>query len=140
MKEQFDTLQNIVKAAAGEIGLTILSSNVLSSSDTDAKQLALFVVATCDELLTKFPWRRYIGTDPWVVDANGDYKHEITEDTDIPLIDARLLKLGSRWRYLQSKGTTYNEDFRTYQLRISSFAFNKNAGRAVNLNNEIVVQ
>lgn len=136
MQERFETLQKIVTDTASEIGLTIVQSSVLTSSDNDAKQLARFVIATCDELLTKFPWRRSIGTDPWVEAADQSYKYAIEEDTDIPLIDARLLKLGARWRYLHSKGLTYNEDFRTYQLRIQSFAFNYNRGRTVDTKRE----
>lgn len=138
MREKFETLQKIVVDAADEIGLTIQTTNVVGSTDSDAKQLAKFVIATCEELLLKFPWRSFLGTDPWVKTADGSYTFELLNDTDEPLIDSRLLKLGAQWRYLHSKGMTYDEDFRTYQVRISAYAFSKNRERNIDMNNEVI--
>lgn len=137
MRETYEDVQTIVADTAKEIGLTINTKNIFTSSDTDAKQLAQFVIATCEELLTKYPWRSYIGTDPWVEDANGGFKYKLENDSDTPLIDSRTLKLGTRWRWLHNKGLTYNEDFRTYQLRINSFAYDKNKTRDIDMNEEI---
>ena len=138
MKETFQSIQKIVTDAATEIGLTINQSNVLTSTDTDARQLAQFVVSTAEELLTKFPWRSYIGEDPWVMSNTSEYKYEIEVDTDVPQIDSRVLKLGARWRYLHAKGLTYDEDFRMYQTRVQSFAYNKNKQRTINMNQEVL--
>lgn len=136
MIETYETFQTIVQDTAEEIGLTIIQNNVLTSTDTDATQLARFTIATCEELLTKFPWRHYIGNDPWVQTVDGTYKYDLVADTDTPQMDSRLIKLGARWRYLNGKGLSYAEDFRSYQLRISSFAFDKNRQMDVNMNRE----
>ena len=55
MRETYEDVQTIVADTAKEIGLTINTKNIFTSSDTDAKQLAQFVIATCEELLTKYP-------------------------------------------------------------------------------------
>ena len=138
MKERYQNLQKIVVDTATEIGLSIVENNLLASTDNDAKQLAQFVVASCEELLTRYPWRSRIGDDPWVMNESGEYAEELSSDTDVPLIDSRLLKLGSRWRYLHAKGLTYDEDFRKYETRISSFAFDSNQARTFNLNTEVL--
>ena len=138
MKEKYETLATIVVDTASEIGINVEAQNILSSSDQDTRQLSKFVVATCEELLTRFPWKRKLGDDPWVKDSNGDFKDSLEYDDDIPLIDSRLLKLGTRWRYLHSKGFNYAEDFRAYELRRSSFAYDFNKDRPVDLLNEPV--
>lgn len=138
MKEKYEMIQKIVQDAAGEIGLTTPGTIVFASADRDILQLLKFAQSTCDELLTRYPWRRFIGHDPWVKAGNGAYKDAITEDGDTPLIDARLIKMGVRWRYLHSKGLTYNEDFRSYMLRMSSIAFAYNQARDINMNDEMV--
>lgn len=136
MKERYDTLQNIVKHASQEIGLNINLTGLLSSADPDANQLARFVIASAEDLLIKFPWRSYLGTDPWVKKEDGSYVEEISDDSDTPLIDARLLELGARWRYLHSKGFNYSEDFRSYELRRSTFAYHANRHRTVDTNTD----
>jgi len=43
-----------------------------------------------------------------------------TADTDIPLLDERLFKLGIRWRWKKEKGFAYAEDYNSYvELRDS---------------------
>lgn len=139
MMQTYENVSKLVTDAAAELGIDIVQGNVMTSADKDARQLALFLKGTCDECLTMFPWRAYIGHDPWVQTANGEYKYTLDADTDTPMIDARVLMLGIRWRYLHSKGLTYNEDFRTYQMRINSFAYNHNRGRTIDTNTEIQI-
>lgn len=43
-------------------------------------------------------------------------KTEFSADTDTCLLDEQLVALGTRWRFLKSKGFDYAEDFRTYEL------------------------
>lgn len=43
-------------------------------------------------------------------------KTEFSADTDTCLLDEQLIVLGTRWRFLKSKGFEYAEDFRTYEL------------------------
>jgi len=51
----------------------------------------------------------------WVYDVNGTPKDSFTRDDDETYLDPRLIILGIRWRFLNSKGLEYGEDFRTYQ-------------------------
>lgn len=53
---------------------------------------------------------------------------EMTADTDVALIEERLISLGIRWRYLKSKGLDYSEDFRTYQIEVGK-AIARDGGR-----------
>lgn len=139
MIQTYENVSEIVMSVASELGIDIVSGNVMTSSDKDAKQLARFLVGTCEEALQLYPWRAYLGNDPWVKTASGEFKHKLDNDTDVPLIDSRVLKLGTRWRYLHSKGLTYAEDFRSFQLRINSFAYDKNRGRTVDMNTEVKI-
>lgn len=54
----------------------------------------------------------------WVEAANGDLKSSFTADTDMPLLNDQLFKLGIRWRFLKSKGIDYAQDFETYQRQL----------------------
>jgi hypothetical protein len=45
-----------------------------------------------------------------------------------------FVKLGAKWRYMNSKGFTYDEIFRAYEKRIYDFAFDYNSGEMVNTN------
>lgn len=138
MKPQYESVKKIIDDAATEIGITVSIVNVFSSSDKNTKQLARFLSSTAESLLLRFPWRSQLGDDPWVLDNQGNYKHVLESDDDIPLIDSRVLKLGTRWRYLHAKGLTYDEDFRAFENRISALAFEVNEGYTVNLNQHAV--
>lgn len=133
MNQQFDTLVNIVKDVGSELGLTLKLTNVLSSTDNDTRQIASLVCSTAEEVMVGFPWRRMIGTDPWVVKSDGSLAKKITADNDMPLIDARVLKDGAKAAYLHAKGLTYNEEFRAYQLRKQFWAGEYNRFRTISL-------
>lgn len=46
------------------------------------------------------------------------YKFTFTADTDVALIDEKLLTTGLEWRWLKSKGLDYAEEFRRYEMRL----------------------
>lgn len=52
-----------------------------------------------------------------VRDMEGALKRVPTNDNDTPLLDPELIRLGLRWRYLQSKGLDYSEALTTYERR-----------------------
>jgi hypothetical protein len=134
MREVFENLVTIVGAVGVELGLSLNELNVMTSNDRDTKQVGYLTQATCEDLLTRHPWRNTVGTTPWVLKADGSYTYALAADTDIPQLDARAIKQGAKWRYLQSKGLTYDEVFRAYEKRIYDFAFDYNNNQVVNTN------
>jgi hypothetical protein len=63
-------------------------------------------------------------TRNWCESDAGVEQNKFLADTDLPLLDANLFRLGMRWRFLKSKGLDYAEDFRTYQTeRNQTMAF-----------------
>lgn len=57
----------------------------------------------------------------WVAhasDTTTGVSEEFENDTDVPLLDSELIALGTVWRYLHNKGQTYDEQFRSYELRL----------------------
>lgn len=134
MREVFASLSAIVNEVGIELGLTLTTISVMTSPDRDTRQIAYLVKETCEDLLTRKPWKKIIGTNPWVLKTDGTYTFELVADTDTPQFDSRVIKLGAKWRYLNSKGFTYDEIFRGYEKRIYDFAFDYNSGEMVNTN------
>lgn len=56
-------------------------------------------------------------------------------DTDISLFPEVILKLGMIWRWKQSKGLDYAEDFRTYQIERDKKAGHEAGGKIVRMTN-----
>jgi len=123
MREVFQQFAELVTNVGVEVGVSVRTQNVIASTDKDARQIANNIISTCDDLLLRFPWRRKIGDDPWVLKDDGSYVYQLQDDTDKPMFDARLIILGAKWRYLYGKGFTYGESFRDYERRINEFAY-----------------
>lgn len=123
MREVFQQFAELVTNVGVEVGVSVRTQNVIASTDKDARQIANNIIATCEDLLHRFPWRRKIGDDPWVLKEDGSYTYVLHDDSDQPMFDARLIIQGAKWRYLYGKGLTYGEAFRDYERRINEFAF-----------------
>ena len=134
MRQVFANFADIVAAVGDELGLTISSTSVLGSTDRDTKQLAKLLFATAEDVITRFPWKNDVGTNPYIVSSTGGPQYQVSADTDQILIDSRILKQGTKWRYLHAKGLTYDEEFRAYEARIAAFAFDRNSGMDVDTN------
>jgi hypothetical protein len=134
MREVFEPLNTIVDSVGVELGLTLKTIGVMTSTDKDTRQIGFLISETCQDLLTRKPWRKIIGTNPWVLKVDNTYSYALVADSDTPIFDSRVLKLGAKWRYMQSKGFTYDEIFRAYEKRIYDFAYDYNAGEMVNTN------
>jgi hypothetical protein len=136
MKEVYKQFSKIVSDAGLELGITVRDTNVISSTDKDTRQFAQLALETCQDLLSRFPWKVFIGDDPWVKKADGTYSYQLLVDTDTPLFDGRIVTDGTKWRYLFAKGLTYSEVFRAYEKRINDFAFNYNGDKVIDTNND----
>lgn len=134
MRQIYEEFKQIVKDIGGELGIAVKALDVLGSTDQDTKQIALLIVETCDDMLCRFPWRRTIGTNPWVAYSDGSFGYKLTADDNVILIDSRVLKLGAKWRYLNTKGLKYGEVFQSCQIRIQAFSFDQNKDNVVNDN------
>ena len=61
--------------------------------------------------------------------ATEEPKAEITANTDIPIFDEYLVKLGIVWRFNKRTGLDYTEEYNEYQRELNkSFALSKSAG------------
>jgi hypothetical protein len=134
MREVYESLSSIVSTVGVELGLTLTPISITTSPDRDTRQVGALITETCQDLLTRKPWKKIIGTNPWVLKADGTYTFDLIADNDVPQFDSRVIKLGAKWRYLNSKGFTYDEIFRAYEKRIYDFAFDYNSGEMVNTN------
>lgn len=123
MRELYKEFSELVSDIGAEVGVSVRTQNVIASSDRDARQIANMIIATCEDLIQRFPWRRRIGDDPWVLKQDGTYTYNLQDDTDTPMFDSRLIIHGGKWRYLYAKGLTYGETFRVYEKRINDFAY-----------------
>lgn len=55
----------------------------------------------------------------WISTSIGGTSETWTNDADTPLIDDKVIILGTIWRWKAAKGLDYAEDFRKYELRIT---------------------
>lgn len=54
-------------------------------------------------------------------------------DTDLPLLDEFLMKLGLLWRFKKSKGLDYGEEFRLYEERVADAIGQDGGAAALNM-------
>ena len=62
-------------------------------------------------------------------DTDGNPKPRLTANTDIPIFDTYLVKLGIIWRWLKRTGLDYTEEYNEYQRELNkSYAESKAVG------------
>lgn len=72
----------------------------------------------------------------WVADASDTAtpaKAEWEADTDVGVLPEELMTLGVVWRFKQSKGLTYDEEFRTYEAQVMLRMARDTARRTTNM-------
>lgn len=67
----------------------------------------------------------------WLWSIASEEREFAKADTDVFLLDARLLCLGTIWRWKKTKGFEYAEDFATYERRFETLAGKDGGGRPV---------
>lgn len=60
-------------------------------------------------------------------------------DTDVPRFSELILRRGCVWRWKQSKGIDYAEDFRSYELTVDRSASRDDTDRMVSMSNTAVI-
>lgn len=64
-----------------------------------------------------------------VLSAKGEEKSDITENTDSPIFNTHLVKLGILWRWLKRSGLNYSEEFNEYERELKlNFAGSLSSG------------
>jgi hypothetical protein len=116
----------IVSAAQMELGISQRPvSSVTNTLDQDISQMLALMNTVADDCLLEEPYATTLGDGTWVTDKDGAPKYAPTTDSDICLIDARLMINGLKYRFLKAKGLEFGEEMRDYTARQ-----NKLAGRA----------
>ena len=70
----------------------------------------------------------------WILDAGGvTYAKDFANDEDTPLLDAELIKLGIKWRFLRAKGLAYGEEFVEYERAVEIIAGHDGAKEIIHL-------
>lgn len=77
----------------------------------------------------------YRSTNPIVSSDGSTRKPRWTDDADYALFPEIILRLGLIWRWKQSKGLDYAEDFKTYQLEREKKAGHEAGGKIVRMTN-----
>jgi hypothetical protein len=117
------TVKEIVNQAALECGTTQTGvSLVFNSADQDIVQMGALLSAVADEIVLEEPYKYQLGDRVWVTDAGGNPLVYPSQDTDIVLIDQRLMIDGLKYRFLQAKGLEFAEQLRDYTSRMNKLA------------------
>ena len=66
----------------------------------------------------------------WNQTTGGTSQAEMAADTDIGILDELLIEMGVTWRFKQSHGLIYDEDFRQYQIEVRQ-AISRSGGAPV---------
>lgn len=136
-----DTLWNLTKRTRITGPLTAAQYNLATAANTstgpwseyrirgvkggDTGVLLLYPVPDANDQI-----RFEFVTDDWVVSGNGDtQKAAFTADDDRCLLNARLIELGTIWRWKAAKGLEYAQNFQNYENAVlDAMTSNKTGG------------
>lgn len=77
-------------------------------------------------------------SNKWILDVNGTTTKEFwTADTDSPILDDWLIRMGVRWRWKQTKGLEYAEDMKSYELGLEQRIAADRAARPISTSRAI---
>lgn len=116
----------IVSAAQMELGISQRPvSSVTNTLDQDISQMLALMNTVADDIMLEEPYATTLGDGVWCTDNNGVPKLQPQTDSDLCLIDSRLMIDGLKYRFLKAKGLEFGEEMRDYTNRM-----NKLAGKA----------
>jgi hypothetical protein len=123
----------VISAAQMELGITQRPvSSVTNTLDQDISQMLALMNTVADDILLEEPYTTTLGDGVWCTDKDGIAKFQPTTDTDICLIDGRLMVNGLKYRFLKAKGLEFGEEMRDYTNRMNKLAGKIN-GRVLDL-------
>lgn len=120
--------REIVSQAQQELGMTQKPvTTVTNTLDQDISQMLALMSAVADEVLLEPAYRTILGDDIWCVDKDNKAKPMgPTTDTDIILMDGRLMIDGLKYRFLKQKGLEFGEEMRDFVVRLNKLAVRAN--------------
>jgi hypothetical protein len=123
----------VISAAQMELGITQRPvSTVTNTLDQDISQMLALMATVADDLLLEEPYATTLGDGVWCIDKDGVQKEQPSTDTDLILMDGRLMINGLKYRFLKAKGLEYGEELRDYTNRMNKLAGRVN-GRVLDL-------
>ena len=126
---QLLTAKDIVSQAQMELGLSQKPiSTITNTRDQDISQMVALMANVADEILLEPAFKTLLGDEIWVTDKDQNPKLWPTTDTDIILIDGRLMIDGLKYRFNKTKGIEYGEEMRDFIVRMNKLAVRSNPG------------
>lgn len=124
---QLLTARDVISQAQMELGISQKPiSTVTNTLDQDISQMLAMMANVADEILLEPAYRTILGDEVWTTDKDGNPKLWPTTDTDIILIDGRLMIDGLKYRYLKAKGMEFGEEMRDFVVRMNKLATRSN--------------
>jgi hypothetical protein len=74
----------------------------------------------------------------WIKPAGGSPIAAWAADTNVSLIDEKLLSTGLEWRWLKSKGLDYSVELERYEARLGRIAGRDDGGRVISMSRKRV--
>jgi hypothetical protein len=133
---QLLTARDVVSQAQMELGITQKPiSTVTNTLDQDISQMLALMANVADEIILEPSYKILLGDEVWCTDKDGNPKLWPTTDTDIILIDGRLMIDGLKYRFLKTKGMEFGEEMRDFTVRMNKLARRSN-NNVVDLNED----
>jgi hypothetical protein len=124
---QLISILQAVNDASMEIGIMQRpSQQALASLDEDIVQMTALLTAVADELLLDDPYRDVLGDGNWLVGLDNTRRARPLYDTDLLLVDGRLMVNGLKFTFLQAKGLEFGEQLRAFTNRLNKVAARAN--------------
>jgi hypothetical protein len=122
------TAKEVISQAQQELGMTQRPiSTVTNTLDQDISQMLALTAAVADEVLLEPAYRSILGDEIWCTTADGKPKPlGPTTDTDLILLDGRLMINGLKYRFLKQKGMEFGEEMRDFVVRMNKLAVRAN--------------
>ena len=117
-----------INQASKEIGISRGLQSAVQSLDQNIIQMVALMNVVAGECLKSEPYRTTIGDGVWIIDAVAHTpKYAATQDSDLIVIDDRIMIDGLKYRFLKAKGFEYGEELRDFLEGLNKAAAAANA-------------
>lgn len=120
---QLLTARDVISQAQMELGISQKPiSTVTNTLDQDISQMLALMAVVADEVLLEPAYKAILGDEVWCTDKDGNPMLWPVTDTDIILIDGRLMIDGLKYRFLKTKALEFGEEMRDFTVRLNKLA------------------
>jgi hypothetical protein len=121
------TARDVISQAQMELGISQRPiSTVTNTLDQDISQMLALMANVADEILLEPAYKTILGDDIWCTDKDGNPLLWPSTDTDLILLDGRLMIDGLKYRFLKTKGMEFGEEMRDFVVRLNKLAVKSN--------------